>query len=98
MTGAGARGEGQPLRYKEARGTGKFSCGWRLNHVFPSKLAVPFRCSLEAEMARITMDGENDQQAVQREMKIMGSALSVSVVEGVHSGVRGGGWTQVLRG
>ncbi|KAK1346305.1 hypothetical protein QTO34_000159 [Cnephaeus nilssonii] len=71
----------QPLRYKEARGTGKFSCRWCLNPVSLSKLTVPFRCSLEAEMARITMDDgeeQNPQQTtVQREIKIKGTVLSV---------------------
>ncbi|XP_054574355.1 EKC/KEOPS complex subunit LAGE3-like [Eptesicus fuscus] len=44
------------------------------------KLTVPFRCSLEAEMARITMDDgeeQNPQQTVQREIKIKGTVLSV---------------------
>lgn len=38
-------------------------------------------------MARLIMDYEDDQQAVQREMEIKGKLLLVSVVEGVHMGV-----------
>nr|KAF6359996.1 hypothetical protein mMyoMyo1_010958 [Myotis myotis] len=78
--GAAAIGAPTVARAADVSGPGRYALSMDAepgNRKKIFKLSVPFRCSLEAEMARITMDDENDQQAVQREIKIKGTVLSV---------------------
>ena len=63
--------------------------GWCLNHNTLSTVTVPFGSHLEAEMARLAMDVEapRHQQAVQKEFRVHGSILAVSVLEWTHTGL-----------
>uniref|UniRef100_A0A8C9EEX1 L antigen family member 3 n=1 Tax=Phocoena sinus TaxID=42100 RepID=A0A8C9EEX1_PHOSS len=69
-----------PLRCGQARDTSKFSDGWCLNHVSPSKLIVLFRSPLEAHMAHRALipDAQRDQGVIQEELRVNGSALAIT--------------------
>lgn len=89
MTWGEAPGEGEPLRYKEAWGTGTFSSGWYFNHASLSTLTLPFQSYLEAEMARLAMDADDEchWQVVEKEVTVNRPILAVWVLEWAKMGM-----------
>ncbi|KAJ8786820.1 hypothetical protein J1605_023381 [Eschrichtius robustus] len=72
-------GKNGPLRCGQARDTSRFSSGWCLNHVSPSKLTVPFRSLVEAHMAHraLIAGAQRDPGVIREEYTVNGSALTI---------------------
>lgn len=80
------RGRSEPWSDQEAEAQA-VSSGWCLNHVSTSTLTVPFSSPMEAEIAHrfLTPNGQF-QGPVQKELKVTGTVLAVSVVERARGG------------